>query len=199
MVGALALGIALGKLCVLLSGNRFGLAFTAAQIFAQLCGKALLARQFVIARAHRALHGDFMRLSQAWLDFRSPADNSARLTAEAQTLLATPRGAEMACRGSSVVERTLGKGEAESSILSRGTIFLAQRPSGRAASSLSVGFASHAAGAWSRLRFLRNRFGAMLNVSSDRGAERGTSARLYAARQGESQASRMASAWRLRG
>lgn len=29
---------------------------------------------------------------------------------------------EMVCRGSSVVERTLGKGEVESPILSRGTI-----------------------------------------------------------------------------
>ena len=113
---ALAVRIAFGKRRVLRIAHFACLRFATAQVFAQFCRQSILARHILVFFvSHTTRHGDNAPDAQARLDIRIAHDNRPRLAS-----LAIARDGMCCC--SSVVERTLGKGEVGSSILPSSTI-----------------------------------------------------------------------------
>ena len=113
---ALAVRIAFGKHRILRIAHFARLRFAAAQVFAQFCRHSLFPRHILVFFvSHATRHADNARDAQAWLDIRIAHDNRPRLPSHV-----IARDGMCCC--SSVVERTLGKGEVGSSILPSSTI-----------------------------------------------------------------------------
>ena len=112
---ALAVRIAFGKHRILRIAHFARLRFAAAQVFAQFCRHSLFPRHILVFFvSHATRHADNARDAQAWLDIRIAHDNRPRLPSHV-----IARDGMCCC--SSVVERTLGKGEVGSSILPSST------------------------------------------------------------------------------
>ena len=111
-----------------------GLRFSATQIFSQFGGQFLFARHIVAlifthgkCFAAIRLQAQALRRSRRAIGLTLRPCMTIGAPAFYKAVCIAPKWALPERRGSSVVERTLGKGEAESSILSRGTISLIDR------------------------------------------------------------------------